>query len=244
MLNIQSFEAALKTGEILSGQVNLFDPEKGLILHMKENVVLIPMDEVEFFKEKPNYRFLVGTKVYFVVTEIQNNVIIASRKKAQEILKPIIIEKLNNGETLKGRISNLKKYGAFVDIKGVSGLLKNYDFTDDPNLIKDIKKVGDIVDVTLKRISDDGDIHFFVPEKYTSPCAMKFEDFKKEQVVLGVITAMKPTGCFVRIGTRLDALCPPPEFEVSEDDKVQVYINRIQEEEKKIAGKIITRIDQ
>ena len=239
MLNVKFLENAMNKKEILSGEVTMWDKEKGLLVEKGKFMIIIPTEEIELFKEKPSYNFLVGTRVFFTIKEIQNNIVIASRKEAQTILKPQIIEKLENGETISARISNIKSYGAFVEMKGVSGLIKNYDFTDEPKTIKDILKVGSRIDVKLKRISETGDIHLAAASKYVNRHSPKFEDFKTEQVVVGVVTAIKPIGCFVRIGSGVDALCSYPDFEISEDNKVQVYISKIKEDERKIAGKVI-----
>jgi small subunit ribosomal protein S1 len=180
--------------------------------------------------------------VSFVVKEIDRDagVVICSRKEAQAILKEKIIERLKEGEVFSAKVINILNYGAYVEIDGVTGLLKNVDFAEDYTTIGEVLKIGDTVNVKLKKISANGKLNFEAVEKYKSPTIMNFDMFERDQVVLGVVRNVKPWGVYVCIAPGLDALAPiPGTGEIEEGMKVSFRITQVRKEEKRVRGKIV-----
>lgn len=239
---IEEFKKHLENGEPMTGIVKMVSPTEGLLLEYGALIVIVPPNEIEAFQEVDQFPFLAGREIEFKVLSVDDKegVVIASRKQAQQENYEEVYQKLINGEALEGVITNIVSFGAYVEIKGVPGLLKNYNFASDTTLIREIKSEGDKVLVKFHKQSDSGKIQFVAAEKYCSPTSLKFEDFEKGQSIVGTVCSIKPFGIFVRIAADVDALCPFPEMEneVEENCKVSVVITRIREEEKRIAGKI------
>ena len=183
----------------------------------------------------------VGREVFFVVTKVDHasGIVFCSRAIAQKITEEEIMNRLQDGEAFNAQIINILKYGAYVEIEGVTGLLKNVDFAEDYTTIGEMMSVGDFIQVKMKRFSENGRILFEAVKKYKSPTIMSIDSFEKNQVVLGVVRSIKPWGVFVQIAPNLDALCSPDAVELEEDMKVSVKITKVITEEKKVRGKIL-----
>jgi small subunit ribosomal protein S1 len=241
------FEKAMKEKKVLKGLVKVVQRDQELdtdVLVLDLNGVkgIIVRDEVDL---EVNWKSLVGflgRDVSFVVKEIDNDkgVLICSRKDAQEILKESIIERLREGEVFKAQVINILRYGAYVEIEGVTGLLKNVDFAEDYTSIGEVCKIGDIVNVKLRKISTNNRLIFEAVEKYKNPTIMEFNMFERDQVVLGVVRNVKPFGVYVCIAPGIDALCPiPGTGEIEEGMKVSFRITQVRDDEKRVRGKIV-----
>lgn len=225
-------------------QSNVEKENEELVIDYEGIKCIIPGNMVD---NEFNFKSLIsfiGTEVSFIVKDInkKDEIIIGSRADAQKITKPQIIEKLNDGECFDAKIINILPYGAYVDIEGVTGLLKNVDFAEDYTAIKEIKHVGDKVKVKLRGYSSKNNLLFEAVTKYISPTAITKDSLNVGDVVLGVVRNKQPWGIFVNVAPGLDALVDSEFVEVEEDQKVTVRIKSIKqgEDKLKVRGKIIS----
>lgn len=247
MTNFTVYEKAMNEKEILEGTVKVVQYDKVLetdVLTLDLDGVkgIIVREEVDLEVEWKSLVGFLGREVKFVVKEIDRDagVIICSRKDAQAILKQEVVERLREGEVFNAQVVNVLKYGAYVEAEGVTGLLKNVDFADDYTTVGEVLKVGDKINVKLKKVSTNDRLIFEAIEKYKNPTIMSFDMFERDQVVLGVVRNVKPWGVYVCIAPGLDALCPiPGTGEVEEGQKVSFRITQIKPEEQRVRGKIV-----
>jgi small subunit ribosomal protein S1 len=247
MSKLQSLEKAMKNKQVLKGVVRVVQFSKELdtdilMVDVDGVKIIIPREEVDLDVNWKSLVGFLGRDVSFVVKsiDVENDRAFASRKDAQAVTKQSVIEKLESGTVMAARVVNILKYGAYVEIEGVTGLLKNTDFADDYTTIGEVLKVGDVVNVHLKKVSSTQRLVFEVEEKYKNPTIMNFDVFEKDQVVFGVIRNVKPWGIYVSIAPGIDALCPiPPTGEVEEGMKVSFRITQVRPEEQRVRGKIV-----
>lgn len=247
MKNFAQFEKFMKEGTIQKGVVKVVQKDQELdtdVLVLDLNGVkgIIVRDEVDLEVSWKSLVGFIGREVSFVVKEIDTDkgVVICSRSDAQAILKESIIERLREGEVFNAQVINILRYGAYVEIEGVTGLLKNVDFAEDYTSISEVLKVGDSVNVKLRKISSNNRLIFEAIEKYKNPTIMGFEMFEPNQVVLGVVRNVKPFGVYVCIAPGIDALCPiPGTGEIEEGMKVSFRITQVRPEQKRVRGKIV-----
>jgi len=245
--NLSAFEKAMEEKEILKGIVKIvqYHNELGtdvIIVDLNGVQGIIPRDEVDLEVEWKSLVGFIGREVSVVVKEVdeEKGVVYCSRKEAQAMQKEDIIKRLRDGEIFNAQIVNILKYGAYVEIEGVTGLLKNVDFAEDYTTIGEVLKVGDTVNVKLKKVSSNGRLIFEAVEKYKSPTIMDFSMFQRDQVVLGSIRNIKSWGVYVNIAPGIDALCPVPATgELQEGMKVAFRINKVRPEERRVRGKIV-----
>lgn len=196
--------------------------------------IVIPKGELDATVNYKSIVHFVGSEVGVVVLsfDAKTGVAICSRAEAQKIVSPEIIKRLEDSESFVGTIVNILPYGAYVDVQGVTGLLKNYDFAIDTTLIKEVKRVGDKISVHLKQYSQNGTIIFEADKKYRSPDAIDPETIEVGQIVLGVVRSRKPFGYFVNIAPGLDVLTSSDiEDEINEEQKVQIKVLKVYRDE-------------
>lgn len=247
MNELKTYQKALEEQTIMKGNVRMvyFDKELEtdvLVLDLQTAKGIIPRSEVEGELKVKSLVGFVGREIYYTVTKVdeENKVIYASRKQAQSLLKDSIVTRLQEGEFFNAKIVSLANYGAFVEIEGVTGILKNVDFSEDYTAIREVLKVGSDVNVKLRKISESGRLLFECVQKFKNPTILEFDTFEPDQVVLGTVRNVQPWGIYVNIAPSIDALCPiPGTGEVEEGTKVTFRITQVKEKEKRVRGKIL-----
>lgn len=247
MKNYSLYQKAMQGKQVLKGLVKVvqYDQELGtdvLILDLDGVKAVIKREDVDLEVEWKSLVGFLGREVNFTVVEIdqEKDLLFCSRKDAQAVKKQEVVERLTEGEVFNAQVINILKYGAYVEIEGVTGLLKNVDFADDYTTIAEVLKVGDKVNVKLKKISSNDRLIFEAIEKFKNPTIMGFQMFERDQVVLGVVRNVKPWGAYVCIAPGLDALCPiPGTGEIEEGMKVSFRITQVRDDEQRVRGKIV-----
>lgn len=250
MNRLNMYKKALETKKIMKGTVKYVQFSKEydtdiLVLDLEGTKGIVLRSEVDHEINWKSLVSFVGRVINFVVQSIdeEQDVLFCSRKEAQDIMKGAIVERLTEGEVFSATVVNILNYGAYLEIDGISGLLKNIDFAEDYTTVGDVLKVGDKINVKLKKISTNDKLIFEAIEKFVNPTIMNFDIFAENQVVAGTIRDVKPWGIYVCIAPGLDALCPiPATGEFEEGMKVSFRIVKVLHEEKRIRGKIIKSI--
>lgn len=194
-------------------------------------------------------RFL-ARSVPFVVVRVDEDIVYGSRRLAQEAIKASMLQQLNDGVEFTGQIVGMAPYGAYVEVNGVSGLLRNNDATSDHSELREYHKVGDTVRVVCRSLDTAGRINWTTKEKLhrKAPVELPFEVDTVVPAVVTSITTFKGSagvGVFARVATGVDALCSMPEFEVFPGQRVAVKVLRITPDSKdplatpKVRGKIV-----
>lgn len=228
--------------EILKGKVIKACPSENgkmylVVKHRKENYIILSED-VELDREWKSLVPFIGREISFVPTQVIDGKKYASRKKAQEIIKPLLLEKLKRGEIFKAKIINKLNYGVYVEIDEIPGLLKDIDFSDEFIKIMDVYNIGDTIDVKMKRLSQNEHIVFEAVEKQYSKATETLKDLEVGQYVIGNVSSVKPWGVYVRVGLGVDALgAAPLRGELETGSPVLFNIRKI--ENGKVRGKII-----
>lgn len=246
-MEFKLYEKAIESKKIFKGLIVLtqYDEELDteiLLMDLDGTKGIIKKEDVDYQMDWKSLVGFVGREIFYTIKEIdkENNRIFCSRKEAQELVENEVLEKLENGETFTATITGIVDYGAYVEIKGIYALLKNTDFSDDFVTVKDILGIGDTINVKLSKVSENNKLIVEPVEKYVLKSVMKFDSFERDQVVLGVVNGIKPWGAYVTIALGLDALCPiPPVGEIEKGSKVSFRITQVQEENKRVRGKIL-----
>ena len=253
-LNLKKYEKAMKDNEILNGVVKIVKMDKTLntdvlIIDLNGIEVVIPKDEVDGELKLKSLVGFVGREVSFMIKDIDpdKQVLIGSRKDALVSIKKDVIDKLKEGAEYEATVINILNYGAYVEISGgVTGLLKNIDFSDDYSTIKETLKYGSKVKVKLKKLSANDKIIFEAVEKYHNPSIVNLDTLEEGMVISGVIRNIQSWGCYVCVAPKVDAMCPIPANEPIEVGlKVSVVLKKVvkgeNEKENKVRG-VIARV--
>lgn len=239
-------QEAIANKSILNGKISIISREKDTsepfaIVILNGIKYKIPNSEIDDELNVHSLVNFVGRNVQFVPLKIEKDgIVLASRAEAQKITKPNVIKKIESGAEVIAQIVNILPHGAYVEVDGVTGLLKNVDYADDGSAIKDLLHIGSLVKVHFKKRSSNGNILFEASKKYISPSAITIDDIAPDSLVTGVVRAVQPFGVFVQVVVGIDALCVNKNMaELEEDDRVTVRITQVDKETKRIRGEIL-----
>jgi small subunit ribosomal protein S1 len=180
------------------------------------------------------------------------NVIVSRRallEEEREKLARETLERLKPGEVIEGAVTRLMKYGAFVDIGGVEGMLHisrmAHHRVGDPS---DLVSAGQRVKVLVEQVETgpDGRPRISLSMKALEPTPWeKGLGFSEGEVVRGTVRRLMDFGAFVELLPGLEGLVHVSEvsFEriahprklLSEGQEVNVRVLKIDEEKQRVS---------
>ncbi|MDR0666475.1 MAG: 30S ribosomal protein S1 [Campylobacteraceae bacterium] len=112
------------------------------------------------------------------------------------------------GDIVKGTVTTITNFGAFVKIDIIEGLLHNEDSSWDKNAkCKNILKEGDEIDIKIIKIDTENEkISLSLKELQESPMQKYAKKFGSGDIVKGKILDIKDFGLFVELDDGVDAL--------------------------------------
>lgn len=181
----------------------------------------------------------------------RNNVVVSRRAVLESVSseeRDALLEKLQEGMSVKGIVKNLTDYGAFVDLGGVDGLLHITDMSwkriKHPS---EIVNVGDEIDVkVLKYDRDRNRVSLGLKQLGEDPWVSIKSRYPENTKVKAVVTNLTDYGCFAELEEGVEGLVHVSEMDwtnknihpskvVNLGDEVDVMILDIDEERRRIS---------
>jgi small subunit ribosomal protein S1 len=157
-------------------------------------------------------------KVKIIDVGKKDNKLIVSEKEAVKDDLKDRFTKLKPGDTVKGLVTGVIDFGAFVNIDGIEGLIHiseiSWERVEDP---KKYLKVGQEVEAKIIAIDKDR-LSLSLKQMQEDPWLQEVKKFKKGETVEGKITRITPFGAFVELGPAVEALVHVSEM--SDDDSI------------------------
>ncbi len=162
----------------------------------------------------------VGTKIEATVTEVdrKHKKVMLSRRAylehTRKSAKDKLMQTLEVGQVLEGKISNVVDFGAFIDIGGVDGLCHvsdlSYQHVAKP---ADVVKQGDVVQVKVLKIDKEkGRIALGMKQVAPDPWETATTGLSAGSEVTGVVIRTASFGAFVSVGEGIEGLLPISEI--------------------------------
>jgi small subunit ribosomal protein S1 len=151
---------------------------------------------------------LVGKPIKVRVLDVDRraNKLIFSEKEAIKDGLSERFEKLKVGDTVKGVITGVVDYGAFVNVEGIEGLIHISEISwERVNNPADYVKVGQQIDAKVIAI-DKERLSLSIKQLQEDPWLSEVEKFKKGDDVEGTVTRITPFGAFVQLSPAVEAL--------------------------------------
>ncbi|AXV42354.1 30S ribosomal protein S1 [Staphylococcus warneri] len=169
---------------------------------------LISTDFIEDFSD------FEGQTIKIKVEELdpENNRVILSRKAVEqaenEVKKASLLDSLNAGDVIEGKVARLTNFGAFVDIGGVDGLVHvselSHQHVQSP---EEVVSVGDKVKVKVKSVEKDTErISLSIKDTLPTPFAQIKGQFHENDVIEGTVVRLANFGAFVEIAPGVQGL--------------------------------------
>ena len=192
----------------------------------------------------------VPVKIIKVVRKREN--IVVSRKLVQEEeasrLKASLLEKMQEGAELTGRVKNLTDYGAFIDLGGLDGLLHITDLAwhrvKHPS---EVVAVGQELKVkVLKFDAEKGRVSLGLKQLAPDPWQSAAEQFHPGDRVRGRVVSLTDYGAFVELAPGVEGLIHISEMTWSKrlkhpskilkrDDEVEAAVLEVKPAERRLS---------
>lgn len=150
----------------------------------------------------------------------KDNKLIFSEKEAIKDDMQAKFSELEVGGVVKGTITGVIDYGAFVNVDGIEGLVHiseiSWERVEDP---RKYVKQGDEIEAKIIAIDKDR-LSLSLKQMSGDPWLEDVEKYKKGQTVEGTITRITPFGAFVQLTPAVEALVHVSEMAEGSDDTI------------------------
>ena len=243
-------EDKFKAGEIVTGEV-IEVVKGGLILDIGLRGFL-PASLVDLRRVKDLDMYM-GTEIEARVIEMdrnRNNVVLSRRVLLEEGRKnerAEILGKLTKGMRLKGAVSSIVDFGAFVDLGGIDGLVHISELSwNHVNHPSEVVKVGDEVEVEVLDVDLQRErISLGLKQTTEDPWMKLVEAYPVGAIADGKVTKIVPFGAFIELGDNVEGLVhisematkhiETPAQVVKVGDEVKVKVMEINPERRRIS---------
>jgi small subunit ribosomal protein S1 len=245
-------EDAYDKGETVTGMIS-GKVKGGFTVDLKHIRAFLPGSLVDV-RPVRDTTYLEGKDLEFKVIKLdpkRNNVVVSRRAVVEEEYsaeREQLLEKLQEGQQLKGIVKNLTDYGAFVDLGGIDGLLHITDMAwkrvKHPS---EVVEVGQEIDVkVLKFDRERNRVSLGLKQLGEDPWAAIGRRYTEGTRVFGKVTNITDYGCFVEIEPGVEGLVHVSEMDwtnkninpakvVQVGDETEVMVLDIDEERRRIS---------
>lgn len=154
----------------------------------------------------------IGVELPFYILELDRRNIVLSRREIVEQDRQARIEELkttlNIGDKVRGTVTSIQKFGAFVDIGGVEGLLPVSELAwTRTEKTSDRLAAGQLVEVIIKSLDwQNGRISLSLKDALPNPWDSAAQNWPAGSYHKGRVSRLAPFGAFVTLGDGVDGL--------------------------------------
>lgn len=194
--------------------VNVFKEVKGGVLADYKGVKLFIPASLISARFIEDLKIYVGKELEIKIEELdfKNNRIIGSRKVIEKeelaVAKKEVLEKLEKGQVIEGTVTRLAKFGAFVDLGGIDGLIHisqmSYKRISHPN---EVLKEGQKVQIEVLKVDIKEERISLKLENFDDNPWTKIDSTIQEgEVIEGTVKRVTDFGAFVEVAEGLEGL--------------------------------------
>jgi small subunit ribosomal protein S1 len=205
---------------------------------------------------------LIGQKLGVKVIEVDQDRrrLIFSEREAQREWraqqKARLLSELKEGDVVRGTVTGLRDFGAFVNLGGADGLIHVSELAwhrvDHP---RDVLKVGDEIDVYVLSLDRQSNrIALSRKRLLPDPWESALESYHEGMLVEGTVTNVVDFGAFIALDDGLEGLLhlsemgdgtlKEPYSYVKKGDRLQLRISRLEPEQRRVGFTQRWGIDQ
>ena len=257
----KDIDNTLRAGDTVSVTVSNIEPYGAFVDLGEDLEAFLHVSELSWEKnvKHPKDHIEIGQKLDVEIIEIDKEQ--RRLRVSRKTLLPKPIEEFASahkvGDIIKGTVSSITDFGAFLKIGPVEGLLHNQEISwEKGKSAKDICKVGDELEVKIIKIDkEQGKVSLSIKAMQESPVTIFAKKHKNGDVVEGTVKDKKDFGIFVSIEPGVDALlrledlAPLKEEEIekgqtiraaisfidSKNDKIRISVKKLQRQEEREA---------
>ncbi|MDA8132940.1 MAG: 30S ribosomal protein S1 [Elusimicrobia bacterium] len=154
----------------------------------------------------------VGVELAFHIIELDRRNIVLSRREIVEAERQakvaVLKETLREGDRVRGIVTSIQKFGAFVDIGGVEGLLPVSEMAwGRTGKVSDVLSAGQPVEVIIKNLDwENRRISLSLKDALPNPWDSAAQNWPAGSFHTGRVSRLAPFGAFVTLGEGVDGL--------------------------------------
>jgi small subunit ribosomal protein S1 len=180
----------------------------------------------------------------------RNNVVLSRRAVLEDERKEVreqILDRLQPGDIVKGIISNIVDFGAFVDLEGIDGLIHISELSwGHVNHPSEVLAVGQEVEVKVLDIDRDRQrVSLGLKQTQEDPWKSLVDSHNVGDIMTGSVTKLVSFGAFVQISEGIEGLVhiselashhvEKPEEVVSVGDDIEVKVIEIDSDRRRLS---------
>jgi small subunit ribosomal protein S1 len=196
----------------------------------------------------------IGRSLSFTIAEFEESGrnIVLSRKaildEEKREKKLALKETLKEGMKVRGKVTSLQKFGAFVDIGGVEGLLPISEIAwTRTEKVSDLLSLGQEVDVIIKKLDWEGDrFSFSLKDALPDPWDFVADTYLVGSYHMGTVSRLAAFGAFVTLNEGVDGLIHisklgagrrinHPREVLKEGQRVEVQVEAVDQAQRKLS---------
>lgn len=196
----------------------------------------------------------VGKRLTFKILEYGEkgrNIILSQRSIEEEELRKkreVLKETLREGMKVKGIVTSIQNFGAFLDIEGAEGLIPISEISWDQVVdIKDFLSVGQDLEVAIVKLDWENDrLSFSIKETLPDPWERVNEKYSEGMQCTGTVSRLAKFGAFVTLEGGIDGLIHisrlgegkkinHPGEVLKEGEKIKIQIEKIDKAQRRIS---------
>lgn len=242
----EDIKSQLEVGDTIKVTVSNIEPYGAFVDLGNDIEGFLHVSEVSWDKnvKSPGDYIAVDEEINVEVIEID-----MENKRLRVSLKSLLpkpfedfCSKYKDGDIVKGTVTTVTDFGAFIKIDKIEGLLHNEDaFWEVGKKCKDELKVGDEVEVKIIKIDRDKErVSLSQKELKENPAQVFAKSCKIDDMVKGTIKDIKEFGIFVKLDDQVDALIrnedlyPLKKEELEAGQEIEAMVSMIDEGSNKI----------
>ncbi|MFH0731943.1 MAG: 30S ribosomal protein S1 [Candidatus Omnitrophota bacterium] len=200
-----------KEGDIITGK-GTYKVKGGLIVNIGVDAFLPASQST--LRPPIDLNTLIGKELEYKIIKInksRKNIVVSRKEVLQEEVehkKQDLLNKLEKGQLVKGRVKNITDFGAFVNLGGVDGLLHITDMSwgrvSHPS---EVLAVGDDVEVMVLNFDKTNmKISLGLKQKEANPWEEVDKKYPVGSKVKGKVVNIVPYGAFIELERGVEAL--------------------------------------
>ncbi|MDZ4764153.1 MAG: S1 RNA-binding domain-containing protein [Chloroflexota bacterium] len=169
-----------------------------------------------------------------------------AQRESRALQKAKLLSELKEGDVVKGKVTGLRDFGAFVNLGGADGLIHVSELAwhrvDHP---RDVLKVGDEIDVYVLSLDRDANrIALSRKRLLDDPWERASDRYHEGQLVEGTVTNVVDFGAFVALDDGLEGLLhlsemrdgslKEPRSYVKKSDRLRMRISHLEPEKRRV----------
>ena len=255
--SVAALEQAKISGLGVDGKVTAVN-KGGLEVELGGTRAFCPMSQVDARRiEEEDAKAMIGQTLKFMVTDVRDggkSVVLSRRallaREASETANRAMSD-IVAGAVLRGTVTSIRDFGAFVDLGGIEGLIPRSEVSHDRSAaISDSLKPGDTVEVQVREVKD---VEAARPGQPTKKITLSLKalaadpwadlDIVEGRVMKGTVVRLTEFGRFIRLAPAVEGLLHiselgkngVPGMTGDEGEELLVVVKRIDKTAKKIS---------